>query len=93
MVDNNTAPDDTDQIAELERRQREKKLKRQQRLSQTGGFLKSQFSGMDGSIFWGIKQIVAFLKLAAESVNYQLGRLTSTLNNNNNDDDTNSPHR
>ena len=48
---------------------------------------------MDGSIFWGIKQIVAFLKLAAESVNYQLGRLASTLNNNNNDDDTNSPRR
>lgn len=93
MADTNATPDNTDQIEELERRQREKKLKRQQRLSQTGGFLKSQFSGMDGSIFWGIKQIVAFLKLAAESVNYQLGRLTSTLNNNNDDDDTDAPRR
>lgn len=92
MADNNTTPDDTDQIEELERKQREKKLKRQQRLSQTGGFFKSQFSGMDGSIFWGIKQIVAFLKLAAESVNYQLSRLTSSLNNNN-DDDTDAPRR
>lgn len=92
MADINATPDNTDQIEELERRQREKKLKRQQRLSQTGSFFKSQFSGMDGSIFWGIKQIVAFLKLAAESVNYQLGRLTSTLNNNN-DDDTDAPRR
>lgn len=91
MVDNNTTSDDIDPIEELERRQREKKLKRQQRLSETGGFFKSQFSGMDGSIFWGIKQIVAFLKIAAESVNYQLSRLTSSLNNN--DDDTDAPRR
>lgn len=91
MADINATPDDTDQIDELERRQREKKLKRQQRLSQTGGFFKSQFSGMDGSIFWGIGQIIAFLKLAAESVNYQLGRLTSSLNSN--DDDIDAPRR
>lgn len=91
MVDNNNTSDDSDHIEELERSRREKKLKRQQRLSQTGGFFKSQFSGMDGSIFWGIKQIAMFLKLAAESVNYQLSRLTSSLNNN--DDDTDSPRR
>lgn len=91
MSDNNTTTDNTDELEELERKQREKKLKRQQRLSDTGGFFKSQFSGMDGSIFWGIGQIVAFIKLAAESVNYQLGRLTSSLNNN--DDDTDSSRR
>lgn len=79
----NTSDDDVD----YEKERAKRREKRRRKASGVGNFVTGQFKGMDGSIFWGLKQIAAFIMLVVTAVNHQIGQLSSALNTRGDDTD------